>query len=81
MAIPTDQVLCLSVPQEIEGPGGGVAEQVGGQAAVEGSDVGRAFVCEDAAQDAEGGAENSGRAAGVDLQPSFDDVEGVDDYG
>jgi hypothetical protein len=51
-----DGVLRLAVPEEVEGPGGGVADYVGGEAAVEGGEAGGAFIFEDAGEDSEGGA-------------------------
>ena len=79
-AVSTDQVLRLLVPEEVECPAGGVADEVWGEATVEGGDARGAFVVEDAAEDGEGGA-GEGCRGGGELQSCFDDVEWVDNEG
>lgn len=78
-----DQVLRAGVPEEIEAPGGGVADEVGREAAIEGGEVSGAFIFDDQPQRAQGGAEEGGAAAAarVDLESRFDYVERVDDGG
>jgi hypothetical protein len=68
--IRADEGLRLRVPKEVESPGGGVAEEVGEEAPVEGEGP---FGAEDGGEGAEGG-----EAGGGGLEAGFEDVEGVD---
>lgn len=60
----SDQVLALGVPEEVEGPTEGVADEVWGQAAVEGAQRGGTFAGEEGVEDPEGWERGKGKAGG-----------------
>lgn len=65
----------LRVPEEIEGPAEGVADEVGGKAAVEGAQGGGAFGCDQGVENADG---REGGEGGAGARSGDSTGDGVD---